>query len=395
MSDPITKLHYTANGNFSGSTYLPGADGFNLADVSSPDQLSGLPSGVQGLVYLGTTDGATASFKATIDSFKGVPNLFGFYVADEPSGSVPAANLMAEADYIHATLPGAKAFMVEQNLSDNTSPVYVFSPANTHMDLFGLDPYPVQTNVPNNLDYGIIPLAVTAAEAAGVPLSSIVPVYQAFGGGGYSTYFMPTAAQEQTILSTWGSVVPNPAFDYAYSWGSQSGDKSLGGSPELQAIFAAHNGGGTSPSPPPPPPISPPPPPPISPPPPPPGPPPPPPPGPPSPPPPPPPPDHHHTHHGWEHEYHHEEVADDDGALGQELAYLSQGFRSPPGQDLGASNSPASAPAGGPSLAAVLSMALSQEGASTATGGSTEFANVAQYVHAIHDQVLNYDHVWG
>src|SRR5262249_15066061 len=127
--DPVTALHYTANGNFDGGTYGPGAVGFNVADVSSPDQLATLPSGVQGLVYLGATGGATASFQATINSFIGAPNLFGFYVADEPSSSVSAANLMAEADYIHSTIPGAKAFMVEQNLSSDYTPVFAFTPA--------------------------------------------------------------------------------------------------------------------------------------------------------------------------------------------------------------------------------------------------------------------------
>jgi Ca2+-binding RTX toxin-like protein len=57
---------------------------------------------------------------------------------------------------------------------------------------------------------------------------------------------MPTAAQEQQILSTWGSVLPHPAFDYAYSWGSQSGDTSLSGSAALKQIFAAHNAESTA-----------------------------------------------------------------------------------------------------------------------------------------------------
>lgn len=63
---------------------------------------------------------------------------------------------------------------------------------------------------------------------------------------------MPTVAQEQQILQTWGASVPSPAFDYTYSWGAQDGDSSLGGSPALQQVFAAHNaasgtdsGGGT------------------------------------------------------------------------------------------------------------------------------------------------------
>src|SRR5207253_3026636 len=71
--------------------------------------------------------------------------------------------------------------------------------------------------------------------------SQIVPVYQAFGGGGYSAWILPTATQEQQILSTWGALVPNPAFDYAYSWGVQSSDTALENTPSLQSVFAAHN----------------------------------------------------------------------------------------------------------------------------------------------------------
>ena len=242
---PITSLHYTANGVFVNGVYTPAADGFNLADVGSADMLNYLPAGIKGLVYVGMTDGVTAAFTALVDACKGNPNLYGFYLADEPDASATtAANLKAEADYIHANLPGAETFMVEQNLSSNTTPSYYYTPANTDIDLFGLDPYPVQTNVPNNLDYNIIPLAVAEAEKVGIPLADIVPTYQAFGGGGYSTYFLPTAAQEEQILATWASVVPTPAFDYTYSWGSQNSDTALSDDPVLQAVFAAHNGVG-------------------------------------------------------------------------------------------------------------------------------------------------------
>ena len=184
MTDPTTALHYTANGNFVNGVYTPGADGFNLADVGSVSELNSLPPGVKGLVYLGLSNGADANFQATVSAFIGNPNLYGFYIADEPGPGL-AANLKAEADWIHANVPGAKTFMVEENMSSNTSPVYDYTPANTDIDLFGLDPYPVQTNVPNNLDYNIIPLAVSTAEADGVPQADIVPVYQAFGGGQY------------------------------------------------------------------------------------------------------------------------------------------------------------------------------------------------------------------
>ena len=227
--------------------YAPGADGFNLADISSASELSELPSGVKALVWLGMTGGVTASFQAAVKSFTGNSQVYGFYLADEPSPSaVTAANLKAESDWIHANYPGAKTFIVEENASGNLTPQYYYTPANTDADLFGLDPYPVQTNVPNDYDLNIIPLAVQAAESIGIPQKDLVPVYQAFGGGSYTTYILPTAAQEQQILSEWGSVLPNPAFDYAYSWGAQDGDSALSGDPALQQVFAAHNQGGAT-----------------------------------------------------------------------------------------------------------------------------------------------------
>ncbi|MBV9433605.1 MAG: hypothetical protein JO137_17415 [Hyphomicrobiales bacterium] len=254
MSDPITSLHYAPNANIVNNTYAPGADGFNLADISSAAELPYLPAGVEGLAWFGMTGGVTSAFQAAVNSYIGATNLFGIYLTDEPDPStVPAANLKAETDYIHATLPGVKVFMVEQNLSSNTNPVYAYNPSNTDIDLFGLDPYPVQTNVPNNLDYNIIPLAVSVAEADGIAPQQIVPIYQAFGGGQYTTYILPTAAQEQQILATWGTVIPTPVFDYAYSWGSQVGDTALANDPALQQVFAVHNAAATSQPPPPPP----------------------------------------------------------------------------------------------------------------------------------------------
>ena len=250
MSDPITSLHYAPNANIVNNIYAPGAVGFNLADISSAGELPYLPAGVEALAWFGMTGGVTDSFKAAVNSYVGATNLFGIYLADEPDPSTtPAANLKAEADYIHATLPGVKTFMAEQNLGSNTAPVYAYTPSNTDIDLFGLDPYPVQTNVPNNLDYNIIPLAVSVAEADGIAQQQIVPIYQAFGGGQYTTYILPTPTQEQQILATWGTVIPTPVFDYAYSWGVQVGDTALVTDPGLQQVFAVHNGL-TSPPPP-------------------------------------------------------------------------------------------------------------------------------------------------
>ena len=111
------------------------------------------------------------------------------------------------------------------NTSAPLTPQYYYTPANTHIDLFGLDPYPVQTNVSNDYDLNIVNLAVKEAEAIGIPQKDLVPVYQAFGG--VASYILPTATQEGQILSRWGSLLANPAFDYAYSWGVQLKDTAL------------------------------------------------------------------------------------------------------------------------------------------------------------------------
>jgi hypothetical protein len=152
-----------------------------------------------------------------------------------------AAKLKAESNWIHTHDPGAKTFMAEENLSKPLTPKYYYTPANTHIDLFGLDAYPAQKSVPNHFDLNVINLAVKEAEAIGIPQKKLVPVYQAFGGGLYAPYIVPTATQEGQILSRWGSLLPNPAFDYAYSWGVQLGDTALSNDPALQKVFAAHN----------------------------------------------------------------------------------------------------------------------------------------------------------
>ena len=251
---PTTSEHFSPNGNFDANgTYLPGVDGFNLADVSSSGMLPYLPSGVRALVYVGLCDGADANFIATVQPYVGQPSVFGFYLMDEPDPTgqygpiCTAANLKAESDWIHMNDPGAKTFIIMMNLSSSQSPNFSngYNPGNTDLDLFGIDPYPCRTEL-SGCSYSMITKYVAAAEADGVPQGDIVPVFQAFGGGtwvddGGGSYQLPTAAQEYAILSTWETVVPAPVFDYAYSWGSQRSDQSLAGSPSLQQVFATLN----------------------------------------------------------------------------------------------------------------------------------------------------------
>jgi hypothetical protein len=189
-----------------------------------------------------------------VSPFIGNPKLYGFYLMDEPDPTgqyaplCPAANLKAESDWIHANVPGAKTFIVMMNMGADTNPSYAnsYNPTNTHLDLFGLDPYPCKPEF-NGCDDSVIPASVVAAEAEGIPASSIVPVYQAFGGGGYSAWTVPTPGDEQQLLATWQSVIPLAAFDYVYAWGVQNGDQALSTLTDLQPVFLQKNtaGGGT------------------------------------------------------------------------------------------------------------------------------------------------------
>ncbi|TRC71358.1 calcium-binding protein [Mesorhizobium sp. WSM4307] len=250
----MTTLHYASGGSASEVATA----GFNLVDVSSVDELNALPAGTKGLVWLDEANGATSSFIDKVTPFIGNPKVFGFFLVDEPDPTgkwgtyATADNLKAESDWIHTHLPGAKTFITMMNMGSSADPDFsnTFNPANTHIDYYGVDPYPVRTGT-STVDYNMIDRTVAAAVASGVPLSQIVPVYQTFGGGNYTTdtggqYVLPSVAQEQTMLDHWAKVAPSPAFDYAYAWGSQQGDTALGDSPALQALFLQHNQSTTS-----------------------------------------------------------------------------------------------------------------------------------------------------
>ncbi|MBZ9758795.1 calcium-binding protein [Mesorhizobium sp. ESP6-5] len=256
----MATLHYASGGS---AAEVAGA-GFNLADVQYLSQVNELPSGMKGLVYLSAHDGVTSSFIEKVTPFLNNPKVFGFFLMDEPDPTgrwgtyASAANLKAESDWIHSHFPGAKTFITMMNMGSSTNPDFsnTYNPANTGIDYYGLDPYPVRTGI-SSVDYNMIDRAVAAAVKSGIPADKIVPVYQTFGGGGWQTdtggkHVMPTSTQMQTMIDHWAKLVPSPAFDYAYAWGSQNGDTALENSPELQAVFRQHNLASPSPSTPPP-----------------------------------------------------------------------------------------------------------------------------------------------
>jgi hypothetical protein len=247
------RLHFASNLNFrADGTYSPGSAGFNLADVSTPEELDSLPAGVKALVWVGRCGGVDNGFLSAVRAYLGRSGVFGFYLMDDPApsgllGQCTAEHLRAESDWIHANAPGTKTFIVLMNMGSSRTPSFTdsYRPANSHVDLFGFSPYPCRTEL-NRCDFDMIDRFVGAAEAVGIPRDRMVPVYQTFGGGkwlddGGGRYLMPTSAEERQILERWGRLLPTPIFDYAYSWGAQRGDVALDSAADLQTLFAQHN----------------------------------------------------------------------------------------------------------------------------------------------------------
>lgn len=231
-------LHFTANedGAYSSSQAI----GFNIHDTGmSTSQVNSLPAGSQAMVWVGVgASNCSATLSSTFTSFVLAnatnPKLYGFYLTDEPLDSTCVAAVTAYTSYIHTNAPGKKSFIL---LTDWPGTYAAYRPAVTGVDLVALDPYPVQNGTYNTT---LIPSQINAALAAGIPLATMVPVYQTFGGQGWDA---PTAAQLTTIINQFAALIPSPQMDYAYSWGLQSGalTESLSTRPDWQTIMAAHN----------------------------------------------------------------------------------------------------------------------------------------------------------
>jgi hypothetical protein len=243
--EPITTLHTVP----APSSEIPQivALGFNLVMITKEEAansvtiLNGLPAGTKGLVAWpgpGWCPGATPEFTNWAQEYAGNPKLYGFYLSDEPPfADCEPVNLKAEADWVHANMAGIKTLVVMQerkNISEYTA--YA-----NGQDFLGLDPYPCWPAHPDYCDYQYINKVVNNALKAGVPKEKIIPVYQVFGGDGM--FRMPTVDEQRKIFAAWASLIPNPAFDYAFAWKAYGkiGWKTLKDSPELQEIFRAHN----------------------------------------------------------------------------------------------------------------------------------------------------------
>jgi hypothetical protein len=257
--------------------------GFDLFDVAGdPTQparvvgaVDSLPAGARALVWVGNLDNAPEGntcpppafnwqqFTAQVDALKRNPRVYGYYLSDEPHPSVcptAAADIKARADYIHATAPGQKAFIVVQDGSaacgtELGCEYRALRPSTTDVDLVGLDPYPCHYDGSGNpapCDDALIIGRVEAAIASGIPPSAIVPVFQAFGQYGRTDgrtpyYRLPSGDELTAIIRTWASSVPDPAFDYFYTFGVQCSaascpaSQAIINSPGIRQVVEAHN----------------------------------------------------------------------------------------------------------------------------------------------------------
>jgi hypothetical protein len=257
--------------------------GFNLFDVAGSKTnpanvlvlVNALPDGTQALVWMGNLGNAPkgqncpppgfseAEFQAQVDILANSPKVFGYNLADEPHPSVcpeAADDIQARSDYIHTHAPGQKTYITVLDGSnmcpgDEGCEYHALRPEITHVDLIGLDPYPCHFNTagqPVKCDTSVISQRVQSAIANGIPTSAIIPVFEAFGQEGRLDgksifYRTPTVAEFQDMLNLWKSLVPNPVFDFVYTWGIQCTEsscpapQSLKNHPELQSLIKQHN----------------------------------------------------------------------------------------------------------------------------------------------------------
>ena len=228
--------HFIAN---LGGATRPHRLGYDIFDTGpSRADIAALPRGVKALVWLGQKcpTPADQAFRRKVGRLAGKHRVFGYFLSDEPHladcPDGPAA-LATRTAYIRQVSGGRQRSFIVLEHADYHS----FRPAVTGVSLVGVDSYPCSVN---GCRYSKIPEKVRMARAAGIPLSRIVPVYQAFGQGHASdTYYtMPTRRQERRILATWARVVPDPVMDYTYGWRHQSSaNPTLTDSRGLQRVF--------------------------------------------------------------------------------------------------------------------------------------------------------------
>jgi Bacterial Ig domain len=275
FTPPVNTRHFASGTNQDQNLAL--SLRFNVMDITASETnasetkavVDALPAGVVAMVWVGNLDNTNcatpgysdAKYHALVDALGGDPKVYGWYISDEPhplTCTNAVGDIRARADYLHTHSGFQKAFIVVRDgygpCGSNPGCEYkALQPANTHVDLFGVDPYPCHYDSGGNpvpCNYSLITDRVNSAVANGIPLGMIVPVFQTFGQEGKTIgsvyYRTPSGSELGTILSTWSAAVPKPPLDYAYSFGTQCSSTScpapqaLYNHPQLQPIMQAH-----------------------------------------------------------------------------------------------------------------------------------------------------------
>ncbi len=258
-----TSYHYISNSwpNISAVEKL----GFNLFDMGPDEErIDSLGPGQKALVWLGNLDNTSCTpgyswseFTAAVRRLAHDPKVFGYYLSDEPHPNVcpdAAKHIRERADYIRAQDPSQKSFIVVMDATRNCGAdlgceYRLLRPEVTHVDLIGVDPFPCR--IGNGCSPDKIDLEVSRAISGGIPADQIVPVFQVFGQEcahkKAKYYAQPTADELQTMINHWSALIPDPDFDFTYTWRSEGPacpglDVATGGShPGLQAVIKRHN----------------------------------------------------------------------------------------------------------------------------------------------------------
>jgi hypothetical protein len=227
--------------------------------------IDALGPGQQALVWLGNLDNTSCTpgfsypkFTAAVDQLAGDRKVFGYYLSDEPHPSVcpdAVAHIRQRADYIRAKDPAQRSFIVvldagKQCNGDFGCEYKAMRPDETHVDLFGIDPF--ICNVSHGCNFDRIDSTVRLAELKGIPRASMVPVLQVFGQACNTEqthyYKLPSQEELRQALRRWDAAVANPAFDFAYTWASEGPacpalDRATGagGNADLQSIIRERN----------------------------------------------------------------------------------------------------------------------------------------------------------
>jgi len=244
LPSPTTKYHYIAN--VGSHTRAVKRLGYTVIDVGAVrEEIRGLPPHTQGLVWLGQDcpTPADRGFKRIIRRFANSQRVFGYYLSDEPHvkgcPNGPAA-LATRADYVRKQSGGGQQTFVVLDGS-----YHAYRPKVTHVTMVGIDPYPCSIAHPS-CDFSEIRDDLDTALHAGIPLRTVVPVYEAFGQELTASHYynLPTRDEMRTMLQRWARLAPHPPMDYTYSWGHQdSANPTLRDSLGLKRLFTRYFAG--------------------------------------------------------------------------------------------------------------------------------------------------------